>query len=68
MMTLETTLDITGSSLKFSGRNRQEAKRKALNFWYSQQDTLHESMQDFLKHCTLSSDQKVITYRRSPAP
>ena len=64
-MTLETTLDITGSILKFSGRNRQEAKRKALNFWYSHQETLHESMQDFLKHCTLSSDQKVITYRRS---
>jgi hypothetical protein len=24
-------------------------------------------MQDFVKHCTLSPDQKVITYRRQPA-
>jgi hypothetical protein len=24
-------------------------------------------MRDFVKHCTLSPDQKVITYRRQPA-
>ena len=59
------TLQATGRTLKFTGRNRLEAKRKALRFWYTHQDVLHESMQDFAKRCTLSADQKVITYRRS---
>ena len=27
-------------------------------------DMLHETMADFAKHCTLSPNQKVITYRR----
>jgi hypothetical protein len=60
------TLDTMGRTLKFTGRNRQEAKRKALHFWYTNQETLRESMRDFVKHCTLSPDQKVITYRRQP--
>jgi len=60
-------LGMVGRTLKFTGRNRQEAKTKALHFWYTHQETLHESMQDFVKHCTLSPDQKVITYRRQPA-
>jgi hypothetical protein len=50
-------------TLKFIGKNRFDAKRKALRFWYTHRDTLHESMQDFAKRCTLSPDQKVITYR-----
>jgi hypothetical protein len=57
-------LESAGRVLKFIGKNRLEAKRKALHFWYTHQDSLHESMQDFVKHCTLSPDQKVITYRR----
>jgi hypothetical protein len=61
------TLDTTGSVLKFTGRNRLEAKRKALRFWHTHQELLHESMEDFVKHCTLSPDQKVITYHRLPA-
>jgi hypothetical protein len=59
------TLDTTGRTLKFIGKNRLEAKRKALRFWYTHQEVLHESMEDFAKRCTLSSDQKSITYRRS---
>ena len=61
------TLDVTGRTLKFTGKNRLEAKRKALRFWYTYQDVLHESMEDFAKRCTLSPDQKVITYRRPSA-
>jgi hypothetical protein len=57
-------LETVGKTLKFTGRNRQEAKSKALHFWYLHQETLHESMRDFVKRCTLSPDQKVITYRR----
>jgi hypothetical protein len=52
--------------LKFTGRNRLEAKRKALRFWRSHQELLNENMQGFAKHCTLSPDEKVITYRRWP--
>ena len=52
--------------LKFTGRNRLEAKRKALRFWRSHQDVLNEGIQDFARHCTLSPDEKIITYRRHP--
>jgi hypothetical protein len=62
------TLDSTEGVLKFTGRNRLEAKRKALRFWHTYQALLHESMEDFVKHCTLSPDEKVITYHRLPAP
>ena len=61
------TLDTVGRTLKFTGRNRLEAKSKALHFWYTHQEVLHESMRDFVKRCTLSPDQKVITYRRQQA-
>jgi hypothetical protein len=54
-----------GETLKFIGKNRYDAKRKALRFWYTYRHVLRESMQEFAKHCTLSPDQKVITYRRS---
>ena len=54
--------------LKFTGRNRLEVKRKALRFWRSHQELLNVSMQDFAKHCTLSPDEKVITYRRFATP
>ncbi len=57
------TLNENGRALKFSGKNRLEAKRKALRFWCANRNVLHESMTDFAKRCTLSSDQKVITYR-----
>lgn len=60
------TLTPTQGVLKFTGRNRLEAKRKALRFWQSHLDLLNVSMQDFAKHCTLSLDGKVITYHRHP--
>ena len=60
-------LETVGTTLKFSGRNRLEVKQKALQFWYTHQEVLHESMRDFVRRCTLSPDQKVITYRRTPA-
>ena len=53
-----------GETLKFTGKDRLDAKRKALRFWYTHRQTLHESVTDFAKRCTLSPDQKVITYRR----
>lgn len=63
-MSLNMSLNANGTILKFSGRNRLDAKRKALRFWSANRDMLHETMADFAKHCTLSPDQKVITYRR----
>ncbi len=57
------TLATPERTLKFIGKNRFDAKRKALRFWYTHRDVLHENMQEFAKHCTLSPDQKIITYR-----
>ena len=62
------TLTTPQGVLKFTGRNRLEAKRKALRFWRSHQEVLNESMQDFARHCRLSLDEKAITYRRYPTP
>ena len=61
------TLSPPQGVLKFTGRNRLEAKRKALRFWQSHQGLLNVSVHDFAKHCTLSLDEKVITYHRQPA-
>jgi hypothetical protein len=57
------TLVTSERTLKFIGKNRFDAKRKALRFWYTHRDTLRENMQEFAKNCMLSADQKVITYR-----
>lgn len=57
-------LTSTGRPLKFTGKNRLDAKRKALRYWYTHREALHESVEDFSRRCTLSPDQKVITYRR----
>ena len=54
----------TGRTLTFTGKDRLDAKRKALRFWYTHRESLHESVEDFARRCTLSPDQKVITYRR----
>ena len=61
---MTTHIELAARTLKFTGKNRLEAKRKALQFWYVNRDALRQSMEDFAKHCTLSPDQKVITYRR----
>jgi hypothetical protein len=53
-----------GETFKFIGKSRCDAKRKALRFWYTYRHILRESVHEFAKHCTLSPDQKVITYRR----
>jgi len=50
-------------TLKFIGKNRFDAKRQALRFWYTHRDSLRENMQEFARHCSLSADQKTITYR-----
>jgi hypothetical protein len=60
--------DTAGRTLKFTGKNRLEAKRKALRFWYEHRKSLQESVADFARRCTLSADQKVITYRRQSLP
>lgn len=57
-------LTFAGRTLTFAGKNRLDAKRKALRYWYTHRESLHESVEDFSKRCTLSPDQKVITYRR----
>ena len=60
-------VEAQGRTLKFIGKDRFDATRKALRFWYTYQEILHESVQEFTKHCRLSPDQKVITYQRQPS-
>ena len=57
------TLATREQTLTFIGKNRFDVKRKALRFWYTHRGRLQESMQEFANNCTLSPDQKVITYR-----
>lgn len=57
---------ISEKTLTFIGKNRFEAKRKAIRFWYTHRDVLNETMHEFAKRCTLSADQKVINYRPQP--
>jgi hypothetical protein len=49
--------------VQFSGRDRLQVKRKALDYWYQNRGILNLSLQDFLAYCEMSSDQRTITFR-----
>ena len=48
--------------VNFSGRDRVQTKRKALDYWYHNRDTLRLSMRDFFSHCRMSPDERTITF------
>ena len=48
--------------IRFRGRNRADAKRKALNFWYINQSRLRLNLRDFSAQCRLLSDEKTIVF------
>lgn len=45
------------------GRNRQEARRKTLDFWFANRDQFDCSMKDFLRKCSTDPSGRVITYK-----
>lgn len=46
----------------FRGRNRADAKRKALNYWYINQARLGLSLRDFSTRCRLLDDERTILF------
>jgi hypothetical protein len=50
------------SPLRFTGRNRAEAKRAALSYWYRHRERLALTLRDFFSFCRLSSDERTIFF------
>lgn len=49
-------------TVRFRGRNRADAKRKALNFWYINQNHLNLSLREFSAQCRLLDDERTIVF------
>ncbi|MEL6179583.1 MAG: hypothetical protein AAFS10_11555 [Myxococcota bacterium] len=49
-------------AIRFRGRNRADAKRKALNFWYINQNNLKLSLREFSAQCRLLDDERTIVF------
>jgi len=45
------------------GRNRQETRKKALDFWFAHRSHFDCSMKDFLRKCSIDPTGKVIRYK-----
>lgn len=45
------------------GRDRHEARRKALGFWLAHRDQFNCSMKDFLRKCATDPSGRVIMYK-----
>jgi hypothetical protein len=49
--------------VSFSGRDRVEVQRRALDFWYHNRERLGLDLCAFLARCTLSADEKSLTFQ-----
>src|SRR6266545_1091955 len=67
MPTLRPESEVTLGEYKvnFNGRNRAQVKRKALEYWFNNRDRLRMSLNDFVRHCRLSPDERTITFSGS---
>jgi len=45
------------------GRNRQEARKKTLDYWFANRDQFDCSMRDFLSKCSTDPKGRVILYK-----
>ena len=48
--------------ITFTGRTRSDAKRKALNYWYMNQNTLSMTIREFSAKLVLLPDGKSIVF------
>ena len=48
--------------VEFSGRDRADVKRKALDYWYHNRHLLNLDLKDFLGRCRVSADERTITF------
>jgi hypothetical protein len=46
----------------FSGRDRVQAQRKAISWWYTHRQALGLCLKDFFRRCRLEEDQRTITF------
>ncbi len=53
--------------ITFTGRTRMDAKRKALNYWYMNQNTLAMSIREFSTRLVLLPDGKSIVFYDVPS-
>lgn len=48
--------------MSFKGRNRADAKRRALNYWFLNKNKLGMGIQDFSARCRLKEDGRTIVF------
>ena len=53
---------LADDGIRFRGRSRADAKRKALNFWYINQARLNLTLREFSAKCRLLPDDKTIVF------
>ena len=58
----------SNTALRFTGRNRAEAKRAALSYWYRHRERLALTLRDFFAICRLSSDERTIFFLTTRRP
>jgi hypothetical protein len=49
--------------VKIRGKNRDEVKKRALDYYFCNREQLGETMKDFFKRCTIDPNGKTIVYR-----
>ncbi len=47
----------------FRGRNRMDARKKALDYWFSNREQFDGSMKDFIRKCSMDPSGRVIMYK-----
>jgi hypothetical protein len=65
LRTHESEVTLGEYKVNFTGRNRVQVKRKALDYWFHNRDRLRLGLNEFFSHCRLSSDERTITFSRS---
>lgn len=64
---LESEVTLGEYKVNFSGRNRAQVKKKALEYWFNNKDRLRLTLGDFVSRCRLSADARTITFLASPS-
>lgn len=52
-------------TIRFNGRTRADAKRRALAYWVANQERLQMTFKDFLSACTMTPDGTTIVFARA---
>jgi len=53
---------VAKKSITFTGKDKTEVKRRALDYWYRKSRPSGRSLVDFLGRCRLSGDGRVIVF------